>query len=202
MRIAIIVEGRTERVFMESLRGFLQPRLPGRMPKFDVVPFDGRIPKGERLKRIVENLLGGREPADAVIALTDVYTGTRDFIDAAAAKDQMRRWVGENPKFHPHAAQHDFEAGLLPYWPTIQRLAGHNKKAPPGDPEKVDHNHPPSARIKEIFEIGRCRDSYSKPRDAGKILKDNNLLVAANACPELKALLNTILSLCGGEMIP
>ena len=32
----------------------------------------------------------GRKPADAVIALTDVYTGTDDFTDAADAKAKMR----------------------------------------------------------------------------------------------------------------
>lgn len=114
----------------------------------------------------------------------------------------MRQWVGDNPKFYPHAAQHDFEAWLLPFWSTIQRLAKHNKGAPAGNPEQVNHVNPPAHRIKEIFEIGKCRDSYSKRRDAPRILKDNDLLASANACPELKSFLNTILSFCGGETIP
>jgi hypothetical protein len=53
--------------------------------------------------------------ADAVITLTDVYTGANEFKDAADAKDKMRQWVGVNDKFYPHAAQHDFEAWLLPF---------------------------------------------------------------------------------------
>ena len=60
-----------------------------------------------------------------MIALTDVYTGNRDFQDAEDAKEKMREWVGENPRFFPHAAQFEFEAWLLPFWTTIQRLAGH-----------------------------------------------------------------------------
>jgi hypothetical protein len=134
--------------------------------------------------------------------LTDVYTGTKDFTDAADAKAKMRAWVGNNPKFHPHAAQHDFEAWLLPFWPTIQELARHKKSAPSGPPEQVNHNNPPSHRIKDIFEIGKVRDSYDKMRDAKRILKNNDLLISAQACPELKAFLNTILSLCNGEIIP
>jgi hypothetical protein len=59
-----------------------------------------------------------------VIALTDVYTGTDDFLDAADAKQKMRAWVGKNDRFHPHVAQHDFEAWLLPFWTDIQSLAG------------------------------------------------------------------------------
>jgi len=54
---------------------------------------------------------------------------------------------------------------------------------------------------KEIFETGQSRDSYVKPRDAGRILRDNDLSVAISQCAELKALVNTILRLCGGEII-
>jgi hypothetical protein len=135
-----------------------------------------------------------------VIALTGVYTGTNDFIDAADAKKKMRWWVGDNKKFHPHAAQHDFEAWLLPYWKDIQELAGHNKAAPSGPPELVNHNRPPSYRIKEIFELGRRR-SYSKAPDATRILRGKDLAFAADKCPELKAFLNTILMLSGAEQL-
>jgi hypothetical protein len=41
----------------------------------------------------VEKLLAGRYPADAVVTLTDVYTGTRDPIDAADARAKMRDWL-------------------------------------------------------------------------------------------------------------
>jgi hypothetical protein len=168
------------------------------MPALKPHVYNGRIPKGNKLKRDVERLL---DRNDAVIALTDVYTGTADFADAAEAKTKMRDWVGTNPQFYPHAAQHEFEAWLLPFWPTIQELAKHNKSAPSGQPEQVNHGNPPSNRIKDIFETGKCRDSYIKSRDATRILKGNDLLVSARACPELKALLNTILSLCGREPI-
>ena len=117
--------------------------------------------------------------------------------DAADAKAKMRHWVGPELRFHPHVAQYDFEAWLLPYWDDIKKIAGHNKNAPPGPPETVNHNHPPSYRIREIFRVGTCRDDYSKPRDANRILRGKDLGVAAAQCPELKAFLNTILTLCG-----
>lgn len=123
MRIALIVEGKTEAAFLPALRKYLEVLLAGNMPAIRAVTQNGRIPKDEALKRLVENLLSGPPPCDAVIALTDVYTNknltTRDFTDAADAKLKMREWVGDNPKFYPHAAQHDFEAWLLPYWATI-----------------------------------------------------------------------------------
>lgn len=203
MKIAILVEGQTERVFLPSLRAFLSRHLAGKMPNLDVRPYDGRIPKGDKLRRVVEDLLTKRPtPADAVIALTDVYTGSSDFTTAVDAKAKMSAWVGNNANFYPHVAQHDFEAWLLPYWPTIQKLAKHNMIAPPGPPEQVNHDRPPAARIKQIFERGQCRSSYVKPRDALRILKDNDLSVAVEACPELKALVNTILRLSGGDTLP
>lgn len=203
MKIAILVEGDTERVFLPPLRVFLSRHLAGKMPNLAVRPYDGRIPKGDKLRRVVEDLLTKRpSPAEAVIALTDVYTGSSDFVSAADAKAKMIAWVGNNDRFYPHVAQHDFEAWLLPYWSTIQKLAKHNMGPPSGPPEQVNHDRPPAARIKEIFERGQCRDSYVKPRDALRILRDNDLSVAVEACPELKAFVNTIIRLSGGATLP
>ncbi len=202
MKIALLIEGQTERAFLPHLRRFLETRLAGRMPRLDAVPYDGPIPRGERLKRDVDRLLRtGRPPADAVIALTDVYTGAGDFRDAEDAKRKMREWVGENARFFPHAAQYEFEAWLLPFWGSIQRLAGHNRAPPGGSPEAVNLTRPPSVRIEQIFRAGTCSRDYVKPRDAERILRENDLAVAAAVCPELRALLNTILQRCGGECV-
>ncbi|MBL8975507.1 MAG: DUF4276 family protein [Myxococcales bacterium] len=202
MKIVLLVEGKTERVFIPYLRKFLEPRLAGKpLPRLSPSVYDGRIPKEDALRRRVELMLAGRDPATAVVALTDVYTGTSDFKDANDARQKMAAWVGRNPRFFPHAAQHDFEAWLIPFWPTIQRLAGHNRGAPPGAPESINHGSPPSYKIKEIFRQGSCRDDYSKTRDAARILENNDLTISARACPELKAFLNTLLRLAGGELL-
>lgn len=201
MKIAILVEGATEAAFPKKLNEFLQTRLGQQMPKLKFIPQHGGIPKEEKLRRDVEKLLTGKAPYDFVIALTDVYTGKNDFTDAADAKAKMMKWVGNNPRFYPHTALHDFEAWLLPYWKTIQTLAKHNRSAPPGCPETVNHQKPPSYWIKEIFRLGGQKD-YHKPTHGAKILKDNDLMIAIQACPELKDFVNRILSLCGGEVIP
>jgi Domain of unknown function (DUF4276) len=201
MKIAILVEGETEKAFKPILQNFFMSHLQQRMPKLKFMPHKGRIPKGEKLKRVVESLLK-QDDYDAVIALTDVYTGTNDFKDGVDAKVKMREWVGNNPNFYPHVAQHDFEAWLLPYWSTIQKLAISNKSVPGGLPEQVNHGNPPSYRIKEIFETGKCQRSYSKIRDAARILKNQDLIISVNQCPELKAFINTILSLCEVDLIP
>lgn len=204
MRVSLVVEGNTEKEFVRHLRNYLQPRLSGRMPNFDVVPYNGRIPTGERLKETVMDLLNDRRsPSDHVIALTDVYTGTNppDFSDATDAKSKMRAWVGTEPRFHPHAAQYEIETWLLPYWSRIQQLAGHNQAAPGGNPEGVNHGNPPSHRIQQIFSRG-SRSRYSKSRDFGSILRGQDLTLAVSTCPELKALVNSILGICGGQPVP
>lgn len=198
MKIAILVEGATEDSFKVKLLEYLKDRLGNQMPKIKFIRKNGRIPKGNQLKREVEQLLSGKDAFDAVIALTDVYTGTDDFRDASDAKAKMKQWVGNNPNFYPHVALHDFEAWLLPYWKTIQKLAGHNLSAPSGSPETVNHQNPPSYRIKEIFRLGKRQD-YNKRIHGKNILKDDDLSIAINACPELKAFLNTIISLCDEE---
>jgi hypothetical protein len=199
VHIAILIEGRTEQVFLPVLRDFLKPRLEGRMPKLDPLPCDGRIPKETELRRRVRNLL--RDGADLVVALTDVYTGTHDFHDAADAKAKMKAWVGQEPRFHPHVALYDFEAWLLPFWSDIQRLSGSNRQAPGAHPESINHNNPPAHILRDIFRTGTKLRSYVKPRDALRILRGNDLAVAAHACPELKAFINTILKASGGHQL-
>lgn len=201
LKISVLVEGRTERAFLPFLRSFLEARLADQMPRLDPVVYHGRIPKEDRLGRIVRALITGNKPSDAVIALTDVYTGTDDFTTAHDAKMKMTQWVAGIPNFFPHVALHDFEAWLVPYWNRILQLAKHNQAAPTALPEAINHNKPPSKLIAEVFERGGCRDSYSKERDAKRILSGQDLSSSINRCPELKALVNRILGLCGAQLI-
>jgi len=201
LRIVLIVEGRTEEVFLSALKRFLWSRLPpaGEKPRIEASRQDGLIPTGPKLKRIVDRHLSGG--ANAVIALTDVNPV---FTDATDAKDKMRLWVGDERRFHPRAAQHDFEAWLLPYWDEIKKITGCSRNAPAGNPESVNHHSPPSERVREAFRTGaktKNRRSYVKTRDAARILDGKDLSVAADECDELKALLNTILGLCGAPRI-
>lgn len=200
VRIAFLCEGATEKAFLPALRPFLTKRLADRMPRLSSYPANGRLPKGDRLRREVELHLKNQ---DHVIALTDVYTGSdsRDFADAADARRKMHIWVGGNSRFHPHAAQYEFEAWLIPYWHRIQSLAKSGNKPPAAAPEAVNHGNPPSRVLKGVFSTGATRIDYQKIRHASAILRDQDLAVAAQVCPELKSMLNTILTLSGGEPV-
>jgi hypothetical protein len=63
---------------------------------------------------------------------------------------------------------------------------------PKAPPEEINHGKPPSRLLSEVFVKGR-RTRYLKTRDAAAILKDQDLMISIQACPELKALVNTIL---------
>lgn len=195
MKIAILVEGKTEQAFKPKLQEFLKSRLARQMPKLDFVPCDGGLPTGNKLQRMVGRLLNqGSRSADAVIALTDVYP---NYQDAQQAKAALTDAVPDENRFYVHVALHDFEAWLLPYWKAIQNLAGSNRRRPGNNPEAVNHGNPPAHRLAEVFRTGSNAKRYVKPRDAGRILKDADLLVSIHACPELKEFINRILALCG-----
>ncbi|MFM7578100.1 MAG: DUF4276 family protein [Microcystaceae cyanobacterium] len=54
-----------------------------------------------------------------------------------------------------------------------------------------------------MFSRGKCNRDYNKIIDGKAILKENDLMVAIQACPELKAFINTIIGLCDqGQKIP
>lgn len=155
MNIILMVEGKTEKAILEPLRNFLAPKLPNKMPKFMLRPYHHLIPKKNNLKFEVNRYLNGpKDPADAVIALTDVYTGKREFKDAKDAKSKMKEWVGNESRFYPCAAQYEFEAWLLPFWEDLQKMAKHNASSPGPNPELINHSNPPSKRIKNLFRGG------------------------------------------------
>lgn len=200
MKIAIMVEGKTEQAFMPVLRTFLKARCK-LMPKLAPVSYSGPLPKGQQLKDEVNRLLAeSSRRVDHVVALTDVH-GPSGFTSASDAKEKMRQWVGNETRFTPHAAQHDFEAWLLPYWDKIKRLSRTSRNGPGGNPEGVNHNKPPSHWLGEAYRVG-MNSEYIKAIHGGKILDGEDLAIAARACPELKAFLNTLLTLCGGQAIP
>jgi hypothetical protein len=51
--------------------------------------------------------------------------------------------------------------------------------------------------------LGNCKKDYNKVIDGKAILRKNDLMLSIDACPELKAFVNTIISLCDlDQLIP
>ena len=182
MKITILVEGKTETAFKPHMRAFLQSRLARRMPRLDLFP----TPVDPERRKLKRRLRLFSAPAATQLSRSRMFTGTGDFVNSADAKAKMRS-VGQlqEPRFHPHVAQYDFEAWLLPYWDEIKKLAETQQKCSLGtarDGEPQSSSLVPHTRTS--FESVQCRDDYSKPRDANRILRGKDLGVAAAQCPE------------------
>jgi len=190
--IVIVAEGETEEALLPALRAYVIEK-SGRSPKLKCLRMDGTVFERSKLLRLVDLTL--RE-FDHVIVLTDQYSGTpaKNFESPEIARRELRKLVGNRSNVHVHVAAHDFEAWLIPLWDEIASSIGSKKQAPSGSPEKLNNQNPPSKRIAELFRsAGR---KYIKTRDAKKYLEKHGLKKSVDACPELKAMVDTILALC------
>jgi len=192
--IVLLAEGRTEKVLGVHLKAFLDRRadIEGK-PKVALRTKDIMNLNPRKLRGRIRLEL--REPqVDGVVGLVDVYP---DFPSAQAARDFLLEAADGDPRFHAHAAQYDVEAWLLPYWDTICRRLGVRRAAPGHDPEAVDRERPPSRRLAELYRLARPRRKYVKTAEMSAILRNQDLTVSADRCPEFKALLNTLLTVAG-----
>ncbi len=200
LKIVLLVEGKTEKAFGDKLKAFLDERCEQQSkPKVRLYTkrMDTRLMNSERVQDRVAMSL--RDPTvTCVIALVGVYPS---FESAQDAKTFLRKAVGDEPRFHAHAAQFDFEAWLLPYGGDICKRIKMNKKKPGANPEQVNKLKPPSKRLAELYRLAKPPRSYDKARDGKAILRNKDLTQAANQCPELKSLLNTLLSCAGLELL-
>ena len=200
MTIVLLVEGDTEQALKEHLKRFLDRRANAEgkpRVRLEVRPVVGRS-KGAFMHRVLMEL---RQPGvTAVDGLIAVYP---DYGSAAAAKDDLNAKAGHHPNFYAHAAQYDVEAWLLPFWDDICRRLNIQRRAPGHNPEQVDGERPPSLRLMELYRLAKPRPrKYNKPADMYEILARHDLVDAATKCPELRALLNTLLALSGLTQLP
>ncbi len=198
--IVVLCEGATEKSLKDVLKNFLDEKCKEAEKdrvRLTLVSVNGasELLKVDRLSALVNNHLK-RSGVMAVVGLLDVVGPSgRRFKDGGEAIKTLKALLPDEKRFHAHAAQHDLEAWLLPYWDTAQKKAGHKKALPGPNPEKVNHDHPPSWHLQELFRLGGKR--YDKARDAAAILRGQDLTLAAAKCPQFKAFLNTLLNLSG-----
>ncbi len=200
MKIAFIVEGESEKLFLSSIRGFLQARCePGKLPRLVARPLNSNVPPRSQLLKLIRKEFN--DSVDFVIVLTDVK-GRNQYKDANDAIQQIETSLKGLPQLNKqvfvHAAQYEIEAWLIPFWPRIQSIFRSTAKKPRINPEQINHDKPPSKLLSEVARTSRSR-KYSKTLHLETILKDQDLAIAANECPGLKALLNRILELSGAN---
>jgi Domain of unknown function (DUF4276) len=195
LTIVLLVEGATEIALKRKLKEFLDQRAQdlGRpRAALQIRKFKGlnREALGRQIKLELQS------PAvKAVVGLIDVFPQFKH-ADAAAAKRflmEAARNAGVTQGFYAHAAQYDVEAWVLPYWNDICLRVGIQQGSPGHNPEQVDGVKPPSYRLRELYQ--RAKHEYTKTLEMPAILEGKDLMIAANTCPELKGLLNTLLKL-------
>ena len=165
----------------------------------------GEFLQKTKLRRVVENLLIGPKAADHVVALTDVYTGNTSSglpeRSRCDSEDAFLGWSGTAVSPSRCSVRlRSLAPSLLANHSATRTTQSRSARRQSRDGETI--HVPPAYRIQEVFEAGGCRDSYIKPRDAGRILRENDLAVAIGQCSELKKFVNTFLTLAGGEALP
>lgn len=196
MKIILLCEGDTEKVLKPALKRFMDDHAADAGTDrvgLDIRPFKGN-PDCDQIRTRLE-LHAKKSDVLAVIALLDVYP---HFKSAVEVKAFMRNCVKNSEfadRFHPHAAQYEFEAWLLPFWGDLCRRLKVDAKPPGADPEKVDDQKPPSHHLKDLYRKARSR-GYEKVIEAGKILGRHRIEDAAKECLELSRLLDTLVNVC------
>jgi hypothetical protein len=193
--IVLLVEGDTETALKQHLKRFLDERATAAgHPKVVLRTKDMMSPSLGKLRGRIRLELHDQK-VTAVVGLIDVYP---EFASAQEAKEFLRDAAENNPRFYAHAAQYEVEAWLLPYWDSICQRLKVQKKVPGQNPELVNHVRPPSEHLKELYRLAKTRPrKYIKTTEMNAILRGKDLTIAANQCPEFKALLNTLLQLGG-----
>jgi hypothetical protein len=199
LTIVLLVEGKTEAALKDVLKGFLDKRA-AREGKAKVrlvtKPLDSRLLNQERVLDQVRMSL--RDPETVcVVGLLDVYPR---FQSAQDARGFLRQAVGAETRFHPHAAQFEVEAWLLPFWKDICQKLGVQRQPPGGKPEEVNLQNPPSHHLSRLFKL--AKRNYDKPRDLKAILQGKDIETVAAQCPGFKAFLNTLLMCAGLTALP
>lgn len=186
--IVLLVEGATETALKGALKRFLDARAKALGRPKVALRTKTLLTQGGLQRRIKQEL---RDPkVTAVVGLIDVYP---NFKSAAQAKAFLRKKANNDPRFYAHVAQYDVEAWLLPFWDDICKRLKVKRARPGTKPEQVNHHKPPSKRLAELYRIKRRK--YKKPIEMAAILKNKDLTIIANQCPEFKAFLNTLLTL-------
>lgn len=199
MTIVLLVEGATETALKHHLKRFLDSRATTKgLSKIALRTKDLMTPSLDKLRGRIRLELRNSQ-VTAVIGLIDVYP---HFQSAEEAKKFLLEAAGGESRFHAHAAQYEVEAWLLPYWDSICQRLNIQRNAPGQNPEQINHTHPPSKWLSELYRLAKPARKYIKPIEMAAILQGKDLTIAANQCREFKLFLNTLLKLNNLSELP
>ena len=202
MKFVLFVEGYTEEKALPSfLKRWLDPRL-GKPVGIQTVRFDGWAEMvRDSPKRAKDYLNTPKGDVIAVIALLDLYGLRLPYPHGTETAAQKIAWatadlehkVGDT-RFRQFFAVHETEAWLLSQPSVFPSEIARSLYSKAQTTETVNFDEPPAKLLERLYksETGR---GYKKVTQAGNLFSKLNPETACAKCPQLQALLNTLLEL-------
>ena len=202
MKFILFVEGYTEAAVLPAfLKRWLDPRLKQPVG-IDAVRFDG-WPEMVRdsPQRVKAFLNAPKGDVIAVIALLDLYGLQLPYpasVNSVAkriawATTYLEQRVGET-RFRQFFAVHETEAWLLSQPMLFPAEIAKGLQSKTSKPETVNFDEPPASLLNRLYKSATGHD-YKKVTQAKNLFPALDPEAAYAKCPQLKALLDTLLEL-------
>lgn len=200
MKLALHVEGYTERALPAFLKRWLDPKLSEAVRIAPINLLGSGSYLSSFANRVTRDLASGR--LTAAVGLLDLYGLGLPFPQNLTtdekytwAKAELERRVGD-ARFRQHFAVHETEAWLLSD-PAIFP-SGLRSHVATGNPESVNFREPPSKLLRRIYrKHGR---EYKKTVDGPALFQKLAPERVYERCPHFRALLDDMLSLASSRM--
>ncbi|MCI0640789.1 MAG: DUF4276 family protein [Gemmataceae bacterium] len=200
-RIALFLEGETERALPPFIHRWVDPQLPeGKKVGITPVKFQGVSNYLDDLsKKVGLYLENGR--ADFVVGLVDLYGIPKERIDLSrhatikdkivAARGYIRNLVPKQyrDRFRQHFAVHEVEAWLLAYPKELSSEKEAQAQIKKRSPEEVNFKEPPAEFLRRILR------GYKKTTTARNLFPRVDPQIAIDKCPYLKRFMDDLLAL-------
>lgn len=202
MKFVLLVEGRTERDSAAAfLKRWLDPQL-NQPVGIQTVSFDGYADLVRKMATKARMHLDGPKRTEivAVIGLLVLYGPTFYPHDKTTVgerivwgREHFERNVGLD-RFRLFFAVHEFEAWLLSQPDIFSHEIKQVLHAKVTQPERVNFTEPPAKMLDRIYKQVTKR-SYKKTTYGNQLFARLDPVVAIGKCPNLKAMLNEMLTL-------
>lgn len=205
MKFVLFVEGHTEqKAVPQFLKRWLDPQLT-KSVGVQAVKFEGWAEFKRNVKKKADWYLEGAGSTDviAVVGLLDLY-GPTFYPDNEETAAKRVKWASQHfekrvnhERYRHFCAVHEVEAWLLSepslFHRDIQAILPQKVKTP----EKVNFDEPPAQLLDRVFKQG-MRKGYKKVVYGYGLFGKLDPTIAYSKCPNLKALLDTMLDLAKG----
>lgn len=203
MKFIIVVEGKTEKNVIEDfLQRYLNKHLEINVG-VRAIDREGVAELIKDLPAITDKWLDKKHSGDVigVFGFADLYGLPVDYPKSITTVSAKIKWAKSEieksitqKSFRMFFAVHELEAWLLSdlsIFPTnVKRVLSKDKRKP----ENVNFDEPPAKLLKRVY-YKETNRNYKKVTNGKQLFKNLNPEIAAEKCPNLKKLLNEMLTM-------